>query len=108
MDLAEVAARTRIALRHLEAIEQSDFSTLPSKTYGIGFVKAYARAVGADEVAIGRALRAETNIAFQPVEARPEPVVIQAHRAPTSGLLAVALVVLVAHLFLVTHSKARV
>lgn len=95
MDLAEVAARTRIPLRHLEAIERSDYSTLPSKTYGIGFVKAYARAVGADEVAIARALREETDRAFKPTEPRPEPVVIQhTRRAPTGGLAAVVLITL--------------
>jgi transcriptional regulator with XRE-family HTH domain len=58
LDLAEIAARTRIPQRHLEAIEQSDFSALPSPTYAFGFAKAYARAVGLDEAALARNLRA--------------------------------------------------
>lgn len=64
MELAEVAARTRVPLRHLEGIEASDYSGLPSSTYAMGFVRAYARAVGADEVALARQLRAETASAF--------------------------------------------
>jgi cytoskeletal protein RodZ len=59
LELSDIASRTRIPLRHLEAIEQSNFASLPSSTYALGFAKAYARAVGADEVAIGRELRQE-------------------------------------------------
>ena len=57
LSLAEIAARTRIPLRQLEAIENSDYGQLPSITYAVGFAKAYARAVGADEVAIAREVR---------------------------------------------------
>lgn len=64
LELSDVAARTRVPLRHLAAIEASDYSGLPSTTYAIGFVKAYARAVGADEVALARELRAETASTF--------------------------------------------
>lgn len=64
MELSEVATRTRVPLRHLQGIEASDYSGLPSSTYAIGFVRAYARAVGADEVALARELRAETAGSF--------------------------------------------
>jgi len=57
LSLAEIAARTRVPIRHLEAIEQGDYAGLPSSTYAVGFAKAYARAVGVDEVAIGREVR---------------------------------------------------
>lgn len=59
LELSEIASRTRIPLRHLEAIEQSNFASLPSVTYAMGFAKSYARAIGADEVAIARELRVE-------------------------------------------------
>ena len=49
MSLAEIGARTRVPLRHLEAIEASNYGALPSPTYAVGFVRAYARAVGEDE-----------------------------------------------------------
>lgn len=57
LSLAEVAARTRVPQRHLEAIEAGDYRALPSPTYAMGFAKAYARAVGADEVAIAQDVR---------------------------------------------------
>jgi cytoskeleton protein RodZ len=57
LSLAEVGARTRVPLRHLEALEAGDYSALPSLTYAIGFAKAYARVVGADEVAIAQDVR---------------------------------------------------
>lgn len=61
LTLADVAARTRVPTRHLEAIEQSNFSVLPSPTYSVGFAKAYARAVGVDEVMIGRDVRGQAD-----------------------------------------------
>ena len=59
LTLDEVAARTRVPLRHLQAIETSDYLHLPSPTYAVGFAKAYARAVGADEVAVAADVRGE-------------------------------------------------
>jgi cytoskeleton protein RodZ len=57
LSLAEIASRTRVPLRQLEAIENSDYGQLPSVTYAVGFAKAYARAVGLDEVVIAREVR---------------------------------------------------
>lgn len=59
VDLSDVATRTRIPLRHLTAIEASNYSALPAPTYCVGFVKSYARAIGADEVSLARDVRAE-------------------------------------------------
>jgi cytoskeletal protein RodZ len=56
---AEVGARTRIPLRHLEAIEAGDYTSLPSPTYAVGFARAYARLVGLDEVAVARDIRGD-------------------------------------------------
>lgn len=58
-DLNDIAGKTRVPMRHLEAIERSDYSALPSVTYAIGFARSFARAIGADETAIARDLRAE-------------------------------------------------
>lgn len=71
LDIGEVASRTRIPQRHLEAIEESNFTGLPSVTYAIGFAKAYARAVGADEVETARELRME--LGDHPERAAPTP-----------------------------------
>lgn len=59
LSTAEVGARTRIPLRHLEAIEVGDYSSLPSPTYAVGFARAYARLVGLDEVAVARDIRGD-------------------------------------------------
>jgi cytoskeleton protein RodZ len=62
IDLSDIATRTRIPLRHLSAIEAGNYAALPAQTYCIGFVKSYARAVGADEVELTRDLRAELGL----------------------------------------------
>ncbi|TAD77177.1 MAG: helix-turn-helix domain-containing protein [Sphingomonadales bacterium] len=59
LDLAHIAAETRIPLRHLEAIEAGNFENLPSRAYAIGFSRTFAKAVGLDEVAMTEAVRAE-------------------------------------------------
>ncbi|MFN3865041.1 MAG: helix-turn-helix domain-containing protein [Erythrobacter sp.] len=59
LELTEIAAETRIPLRHLEAIEAGDFGNLPSRTYAIGFARTFAKAVGLDDAAITDAVRAE-------------------------------------------------
>lgn len=55
----DVAARTRVPVRLLTALEKGDYKSLPGSTYCIGFSRAYARAVGLDEVQISREVRAE-------------------------------------------------
>lgn len=45
----QVAARTRIQPRHLQALEEEDFEKLPAKVFTKGFVRSYARALGLDE-----------------------------------------------------------
>jgi cytoskeleton protein RodZ len=55
--LDDVARLTRIPIRHLEHIERGDWEALPAITYSIGFVKAYANAVGLDGPALGAELR---------------------------------------------------
>ncbi|MCB2063063.1 MAG: helix-turn-helix domain-containing protein [Novosphingobium sp.] len=59
LDLEEIAARTRVSRRHLEAIEQSRYSQLASRTYAVGFSRSYARALGLNEDAIVRSVRDE-------------------------------------------------
>lgn len=59
MELSHIAAETRIPVRHLEAIEASDFAALPARTYAIGFARSYARTVGLDEKSIADAVREE-------------------------------------------------
>jgi cytoskeleton protein RodZ len=59
LSLEEVASQTRIPLRHLQSLEQGDWSRLPAPTYTIGFAKSYASAVGLDRNEVAEDLRAE-------------------------------------------------
>ncbi|MDB5697080.1 MAG: helix-turn-helix protein [Sphingomonas bacterium] len=91
LSLAEVASRTRVPQRHLEAIEVGDYTGLPSITYATGFARAYARTIGADEVEVARGVRAELagvtrpQRPYQPYEAT-DPA-----RVPAKGLAMMAL-----------------
>ena len=72
LSIADVAGLTRITSRHVEAIEQGDYATLPGRPYALGFARSYARAVGLDGAVIAEAVRAELG-ARAPA---PEPRVI--------------------------------
>ncbi len=57
LTLQDIASRTRIPVRHLEAMEAGTFDSLPGRTYAIGFGKAYARAVDLPEDEIAQSIR---------------------------------------------------
>jgi cytoskeletal protein RodZ len=77
LSLQDVATRTRIAQRQLEAIERDEYAALPGIPYAVGFARAYARAIDMDDVAIaadvrhavhGSDLGANRYEAFEPVD----------------------------------------
>jgi cytoskeleton protein RodZ len=74
MDLTDVATKTRVPLRHLTAIEAGDYESLPSPTYCVGFVKAFARCVGENESGLALQLREE--LGQRPTVDRYEPALI--------------------------------
>lgn len=59
LSTAEIARRTRVTIRHIEALETGDYNALPGRPYAIGFAKAYARAVGLGDTEIADAVRLE-------------------------------------------------
>lgn len=95
--LTELSTATRVHTRYLIALEQNDWSSLPSRVFSIGYVRAYAGALGLDEqLAVERfkrecpdpsvPLQAPVGVAFQEVR-RYSPRVI--------GVLALAAVAVV-------------
>lgn len=90
LSLPEVAARTRVPLRHLEAIEASDYSQLPSPTYAVGFVRAYARAIGADEVGLAHDVRIEAGQAVRSTPKYEPYEIADPARVPSRGVMIVA------------------
>ncbi|WP_421990153.1 helix-turn-helix domain-containing protein [Qipengyuania sp.] len=59
LELAQVAAETRIPQRHLLTIENGSLADLPARTYAVGFSRTYARLVGLDEREIVEQVRNE-------------------------------------------------
>lgn len=68
----DIAVRTRITLRHVEAIETGAYASLPGRPYALGFARAYARAVGLDDKVVTEDVRRELDGSAP----RPEPRVI--------------------------------
>ena len=91
LTLDDVAARTRIPVRHLVLIEDGVYEGLPAATYSAGFVKTYAGLLGLDSQALSDAFRREigTAVVRQP---RPEPYEpADPRRTPPLGLALLAL-----------------
>lgn len=59
LTLEDVAARTRVPMRHLAALEAGDYQALPGTTYAAGFSRAFARVVGLEEAPLVAKVRAE-------------------------------------------------
>ncbi|MBV1916480.1 MAG: DUF4115 domain-containing protein [Sphingomonadaceae bacterium] len=57
LSIDDISSRTKIAFRHLSAIEDDRFSDLAGRTYAIGFTRSFARAVGMDETVMADAVR---------------------------------------------------
>jgi cytoskeletal protein RodZ len=94
LTIEEVARETRVPMRHLKAIEDDNHAALPALTYAIGFVKAFARAVGMDPETAAARFRAETDktpptpsvVALEPLDER---------RLPSRGLVLASVAALV-------------
>lgn len=59
LTLEDIATQTRVPIRHLRSIEDSNWEDLPAVTYTVGFGRSYANAVGLNGAEIGRELREE-------------------------------------------------
>ena len=68
--LSDLAARTRIPLSSLRAMEQNDFAKLPPGIFVRSFIRSYAREVGVDPVSAVAEYRAMTEPADEPA---PQP-----------------------------------
>lgn len=93
LELEDIAARTRVPLRHLQAIEAGDFAALPAVPYSVGFVRSFAQLVGLDGSTLAREFREEMGGgATERVIPEPfEPA--DPARVPSRFLMTVAIVV---------------
>jgi cytoskeleton protein RodZ len=86
--LPDVAAKLRIRLSFLEAVEDGRLDDLPGPVYAVGFARAYAVLLGLDAAAVARRFRLEADEAAQKTELDfPAP-------APEGGVPAGAVVLL--------------
>lgn len=95
LDLVDVARETRVPVRHLAAIEADAHDSLPALPYTIGFVKAFARAVGVDAETASAQFRAETSKTAH-VPAAPPMAPLDERRLPPRGLVTVSIVAVLA------------
>lgn len=98
LSLATISERTHIKASYLEAIEQMTIERLPNRAYGVGFVRAYADALGLDPDPVVERFKAEAGLstAARPApagrstaHAAPAPAATQAQEPPRLSLLAV-------------------
>lgn len=97
LSLEQVSAQTRIPQRHLKTIEEGAFSSLPGRTYAIGFSRTYAKTVGLDEDEIVAAVRAELDAQSDDDDYHPATTFEPGDpaRVPSRGLGWFALIALV-------------
>jgi cytoskeleton protein RodZ len=88
-EIHDIAASLRIQPSYLEAIEAEDFRTLPGGAYTIGFVKAYARALGENEESIAAAFRREQADVLRTAPLRIRSPIVES-RVPTVSLVVLA------------------
>jgi cytoskeletal protein RodZ len=62
INLEKVSEETRIAVRNLQLIEKEDLEALPDEVFVKGFLRAYARAIGADGDEAVRLYQARLNM----------------------------------------------
>jgi transcriptional regulator with XRE-family HTH domain len=66
LSLQDIAATTRVRVAYIAAIEALDTTALPPRPFSIGYVRAYAQALGLETEAIARRFKAEAPEAIEP------------------------------------------
>lgn len=93
LSLEDVAEKTCVRRAYLQAIEEMRLQALPSRPFTIGYIRAYANALGLDgEAAVARFKREEP----APDNVLPEPMGVQKERDPRLAMFATAFGVILA------------
>jgi transcriptional regulator with XRE-family HTH domain len=91
LSLDDIAAKTRVPIRHLQHVEREEWDELPATTYSIGFARAYANAVGLNGAEIGTQLRAQIGTSRTVAMPNYEPA--DPARVPPRALAIVAAII---------------
>ncbi|MNI08745.1 Helix-turn-helix domain protein [compost metagenome] len=95
LSMAQLSTMTRVHQRFLTALEQGEFAVLPSRIFSIGYVRAYATALGLDELSAVERFKREYPDAAVPLQA-PTGAAFQQMRRSSPKILAVVGAVVVA------------
>jgi cytoskeletal protein RodZ len=93
MSLEELSERTRVRASFLAALEEMRLEDLPSRPFVVGYIRAYAQAVGAEPDAAAQRFKAEEPVLDEPLAA---PVGVQEERDPRLGAIIVGAFAIVA------------
>lgn len=97
LSLEDVAELTRVRRAFLEAIEETRLDALPSRPFTIGYIRAYAQALGLDPEAAVERFRAEEPVLDEPLRA---PVGVIEDRDPRAAAFLAAAVIIIAAIIL--------
>lgn len=95
LSMAQLSTMTRVHPRFLTALEQGEFAVLPSRIFSIGYVRAYAGALGLDELTAVERFKREFPDVAVPLQA-PTGAAFQQMRRSSPLILAVIGAVMVA------------
>ncbi len=73
ISLEDVAEKTKISVRFLEAIESAEYEKLPGGIFGVSYLRQYAAAVGLSEDPLLGAYRRRMESFSEKPEERPSP-----------------------------------
>jgi cytoskeleton protein RodZ len=93
LTLEELAETTRVRRAYLEAIEDMRLELLPSRPFTIGYIRAYAQALGLSGDAAVERFKAEEPVLDEPL---PNPVGVVDERDPRVAAFIVGAIVIIA------------
>ncbi len=99
LSLEQVASQTRIQQRHLHALEEEDYASLPAKVFTKGFVRSYARTLGLDEDEALQLFLTSSNSFYERTQQEQQHVQVKieaAHRSRFNWNLVLILFVVIA------------
>ena len=93
LSLEALAETTRVRASYLSALEELQLDRLPSRPFVIGYIRAYAQALGADPDSAADRFKAEEPVLDEPLAA---PVGVQDERDPRLAAIIAGAVVIIA------------
>lgn len=85
MSQDDIAAKLKLSVRQVTAIETGDWSALPERTFTRGFMRSYARLVGLDPESVGIEQGTTQSIAATELKPTPEAIGEIAHESERNG-----------------------